>query len=64
MIISFDISGAFNSAWSPKIIKHLIDKKCPKNLIETTKSYFSERKAKLGDPRVEGFQMVPVELES
>ncbi len=37
IIISFDISGAFNCAWWPKIIKHLIDKKCPKNLIQMCK---------------------------
>lgn len=46
-MISFDISGAFNSCWWPKILHQLMVKKCPKNLFETVRTYFSKRKAKL-----------------
>jgi hypothetical protein len=47
LVISFDISGAFNSCWWPKIMKQLIIKNCPKNLVNTVRSYFTDRKAKL-----------------
>ncbi len=47
LIIALDISGAFNYAWWPKIICQLKDKKCPKNLLMTTKSYFNERYAQI-----------------
>ncbi len=47
IIISFDISGAFNSCWPPKVLQQLTIKKCPKNLYKLVKSYFMDRKAKL-----------------
>ncbi len=47
LIISFDISGAFNSCFWPKILYQLKNKKCPKNLYQLVQSYFSDRKARL-----------------
>lgn len=47
LIISFDISGAFNSCFWPKILNQLKNKKCPQNLYLLTQSYFSDRTAKL-----------------
>jgi hypothetical protein len=47
LLFSLDISGAFNNAWPPYIIKSLKEKKCPSNLLFLSKSYFENRRAKL-----------------
>jgi hypothetical protein len=47
IVVSFDISNAFNTCWWPKILTQLVAKKCPKNLFNTVRSYFSNRRAKL-----------------
>jgi hypothetical protein len=45
--IALDIEGAFNHNWWQKIISELNRKKCPRNLFNLAKSYFTERKAKI-----------------
>jgi hypothetical protein len=47
MIVSLDISGAFNSCWWPKIINSLRLKCCPNNLLSVVKSYFNDRESNL-----------------
>lgn len=47
LIISLDISGAFNYCWWPKILYQLKIKKCPKNLYELVESYFKGRTANM-----------------
>jgi len=42
-IVSLDVQGAFDAAWWPGILNELRKYKCPKNLYELTKSYFSQR---------------------
>ena len=43
-LVSLD---AFDSAWWPGILKELRERRCPKNLYELTKSYFTQRSASL-----------------
>ncbi len=45
--IAADIRDAFDHGWWPKILQTLQGKRCPKNLFLLSKSYFSERTAKL-----------------
>ena len=45
IIASLDVKGAFNAAWWLSIFKALKEFNCPKNLINLTKSYFSDRSA-------------------
>ncbi len=47
LVISLDISGAFNYCWWPKILHQLRLKKCPKNLFDLIESYFEDRSANL-----------------
>lgn len=47
VLVSLDVSGAFNNAWWPKVLHILKKKKCPKNLFCLIKSYFSDRSATL-----------------
>jgi hypothetical protein len=47
LLFSLDISGAFNNARPPYIIKSLKEKKCPSNLLFLSKSYFENRRAEL-----------------
>ena len=47
MIISLDISGAFNTCYWPKILLQLRKKRCPDNLFKVIESYLSERQAEL-----------------
>ncbi|KAK9737021.1 Reverse transcriptase (RNA-dependent DNA polymerase) [Popillia japonica] len=47
VIVSLDVKGAFNATWWPAILKSLKGSKCPKNLYELSKSYFSNRLANL-----------------
>jgi len=42
-LISLDVQGAFDADWWPAILNELWECKCPKNLYELTKSYFSQR---------------------
>ncbi len=42
---SLDVQGAFDAAWWPGILKELRECKCPKNIYELTKSYFTQRSA-------------------
>ncbi len=44
-LVSLDVQGAFDAAWWPGILKELRDCKCPKNIYELTKSYFTQRSA-------------------
>jgi hypothetical protein len=47
LLIALDISGAFDNAFWAVILNNLREFKCPKNLYYLTKSYFTDRKAKL-----------------
>jgi hypothetical protein len=45
--VSLDVEGAFNSAWWPGVLRNLQESRCPRNLYNLAKSYFSQRKATL-----------------
>jgi hypothetical protein len=47
VLISLDVKGAFDAAWWPSILNGLKAFKCPKNLYNLSKSYFSQRSAVL-----------------
>jgi hypothetical protein len=47
LLITLDIVGAFDNAWWPMILDCLWEMACPGNLYRLTKSYFSNRTAKL-----------------
>jgi hypothetical protein len=47
ILISLDVEAAFNAAWWPAILKSLKDSRCPRNLHNLTRSYFSNRRATL-----------------
>jgi ribonuclease HI len=47
LLIALDIVGAFDNAWWPMILNCLREMACPGNLYRLTKSYFSNRTAKL-----------------
>jgi ribonuclease HI len=53
LLIPLDIAGAFDHTSWPMILYSLIIMKCPKNLLLLTKSYFSDRYAKLWYQNVE-----------
>ena len=42
---SLDVTGAFDAAWWPSIIKGLKDSGCPRNLYYLSQGYFSQRTA-------------------
>ena len=44
-LVSLDVAEAFNSAWWPTILKTLRDCGCLRNLLNLTKSYFTNRVA-------------------
>jgi hypothetical protein len=44
-LASLDVRGAFDTSWWPAIMRELRACKCPKNLYELTKSYFTQRSA-------------------
>ena len=46
-VVSLDVRGAFDAVWWPSILCDLKELKCPKNLINLTRSYFSNRMASL-----------------
>ena len=47
ILVSLDVEAAFNAAWWPAILKSLNDSRCPRNLYNLTRSYFSNRRATL-----------------
>jgi len=46
-VVSLDVRGAFDAAWWPSILLNLKELKCPKNLFNLSRSYFSNRTASL-----------------
>jgi len=42
-VISLDVKGAFDAAWSPGILVSLRQLKCPGNLYKLCGSYFNDR---------------------
>jgi hypothetical protein len=46
-LVSLDGQGAFDAAWWPGVLRELKECKCPKNLYELTKSYFTQHIAVL-----------------
>ena len=44
-LVSLVVHGAFDAAWWPGILKELRECKCPKNIHELTKIYFTQRSA-------------------
>jgi hypothetical protein len=45
--VSLDVDWAFKSAWCPSVLKNLRESRCPRNLYNLTKNYFSQRKGTL-----------------
>jgi hypothetical protein len=45
IMTSLDVKGAFDAAWWPGILKGLKDFRCPRNLYNLSKGYFSNRTA-------------------
>ena len=45
VMISLDVLGAFDAAWRPGILNNLRNLRCPRNLYNLTRSYFSDRLA-------------------
>jgi hypothetical protein len=46
-LIRFDVRGAFDAAWWSGFLRELKECKCPKNLYNLTRSYFTQRTAAL-----------------
>jgi len=46
-LIGLEVQGAFVAAWWPGILKELKESKCPQNLYNLTKNYFTQRSAAL-----------------
>jgi hypothetical protein len=46
-LVRLDVQGAFDATWWPGILKVLRACKCPKNIYEHAKSYFTQRSAVL-----------------
>jgi hypothetical protein len=46
-VVSLDVRRAFDAAWWPSILFNLQELKCPKNLFNLARSYFSNRMASL-----------------
>jgi hypothetical protein len=44
-MINLDVTRAFDAAWWPSILGNLRDLRCPRNLYNLTRSYFSNRVA-------------------
>jgi hypothetical protein len=42
-VVSFDVRAEFDAAWWPSILRNLNELKCPKNLFNLSRSYFSNR---------------------
>ena len=52
--IFFDISGAFDNVWWPKVLDNLRKRECPDNVFKVLTNYFEDRSVKitLGDIEV------------
>ena len=46
-VVSLDVREAFDAAWWPSILHNLKELKCPRNLFNLSRSYFSHRTASL-----------------
>ena len=46
-VVCLDVRGAFDTAWWPSILHNLKELKCPRNLFNLSRSYFSDRTASL-----------------
>ena len=46
-VVCLDVRGAFDTSWWPSILHNLKELKCPRNLFNTSRSYFSNRTASL-----------------
>ena len=46
-VVSLDVRGLFDAAWWPSILHNLKELKCPKNLFNLSRSYFSNGTASL-----------------
>ena len=46
-VVSLDVRGAFGAAWWTRILRNLKELKCPKNIFNLSRSYFSNRTASL-----------------
>jgi len=46
-VVSLDVQGAFDAPWCPSILRNLKELKCPRNLFNLSRSYFSDRTASL-----------------
>ena len=46
-VVSLDVQAAFDAAWEPCILRNLKELKCPKNLLNLSRSYFSNATASL-----------------
>jgi hypothetical protein len=53
ILVSLDVTQAFDSAWWPNILMTLKNYKCPKNLYILARSYFSERTAILSTSSIQ-----------
>jgi uncharacterized protein YaeQ len=47
IVVSLDVRGAFDATWLPNLLVNLREFRCPKNLYDLTKNYFSDRVATL-----------------
>jgi len=47
ILVSLDVEAAFKAAWWPAVLKSLNDSRCPRNLHNLTRNYFSNRRATL-----------------
>jgi hypothetical protein len=45
IMTSPDVTGTFDSAWWPSILKRLKESDCPRNLFYISQGYFSQRTA-------------------
>jgi hypothetical protein len=45
LVIMASLTGAFDAAWWPAVLKGIRDAKCPQNLYQLTQDYFRERRA-------------------
>jgi hypothetical protein len=45
IMTSLDVTGAFDAAWWPSILKGLKDSSCPRNLYYLSQGYFRQRTA-------------------
>jgi hypothetical protein len=46
-VVSLDVRGALDAVWWPSILRNLKGLKCPKNLFNLSRNYFSNRMASL-----------------